>query len=239
MAHKPIYAKRYRLRQLRGETAYIDATPVRTHIATLVGAGWSIRSIAGVSGVSASTISKISIDKQTTVGPTTAAKVLRIKVKQIASRTSRPFAEPFVPRIGTTRRIQALLRMGWSHAAMRERCGIYTTNLLHQQGRWVARSTHDAVAAMYRDWSHQRGPSETTARRALRRGYASPADWSDIDHDEAPQLETDVDVESEAGIYLLDEYAHLTDLGVSHEQACRQLGVTPDAIAKAHQRSAS
>lgn len=95
-------------------------------------------------------------------------------------------AQPFVPRVGTVRRLQALLYMGWGHKQMREHCGLQTATLVHQQGRWVERATHDAVAAMYRDLSHRRGPSTKAAHWAKRLGYAGPMDWHDIDHDAEP-----------------------------------------------------
>lgn len=184
-----IHQKRHRLRKLRGETAYIDATPARNHLATLLGAGWSIRSIAGVSGVPASTLSRFNNGTQTNARPTTIAAIVAINPDALADRTNNTAAEPFVSRVGTTRRIQALLYMGWGHRQMRDHSGLNTANLAHQQGRWVTRTTHDAVAAMYRDLSATRGPSTKAALYANRLGYAGPADWDDIDHDQAPETD--------------------------------------------------
>lgn len=189
-----MHAKRHRLRKLRGETVYVDAAAARLHIATLQGAGWSIRSISGVSGVPASTISRLNLGKQLAASPVTIQKILAVTPGQVPDRTNNPAAEPFVPRIGTTRRLQALLYMGWGHQNMRAVSGLNTANLVHQQGRWVTRTTHDAVAAMYRDLSSRPGPSSKARTYALQRGYRGPADWQNIDLDTEPDTDELEDV---------------------------------------------
>lgn len=181
-----IHQKRHRLRKLRGETAFIDATPLRNHLSTLFGAGWSLNSIAGVSGVAATTLSKVHRGDQLNVRPESISRVLAINPDALADRTNRDGREPFVARVGTVRRIQALMFLGWTAEAMREHCGMNTANLIHQQGRWVTRSTHDTVAAMYRDLCARPGPSVRTANRARKNGYVGPAAWHNIDRDPEP-----------------------------------------------------
>lgn len=182
-----IHQKRHRLRKLRGETAYVDATPVRHHLATLLGAGWSLRSIAGSAGVSAAALSRIQRVQHVQVSPTTLQRVLAVRPDSIAEQTNRPGSEPFVPRIGTVRRLQALMVMGYSHSDLAD-LGIDSRNLLNQQGRWITRSRHDAVADLYRRLSTVPGPTPRSARWARERGYPGPADWHDIDHDLEPDL---------------------------------------------------
>lgn len=181
-----VIQKRYLLRKMRGETAYIDATPTRNHIASLRAAGWSLRAIAGTAGLSSSTVSNLARTVTPTCAPDTAARILAINADTIPA-TSAGTTDPFVARVGTTRRLQALLAIGWTHQTMREHSGLQTASLLHQKGNWVTRSTHDTVAAMYRDLTARPGPSPRTAARARRLGYASPLSWHDIDHDEAPE----------------------------------------------------
>lgn len=181
-----IHQKRHRLRKLRGETAYVDATPLRLHVEELIAADWSLNSIAGVAGVSATTLSRIQRAQQTKARPDIIAKVLAVKATRLADRTNRDGGEPFVSRVGTVRRIQALHFMGWTAAAMREHCGLNTANLIHQQGHWVTRSTHDAIAAMYRELANTPGPSRRTANRARKSGYLGPLAWDNIDRDPEP-----------------------------------------------------
>lgn len=191
-----IHQKRHRLRKLRGETAYVDATPVRDHVATLLAAGWSLNSIAAVAGVAATSISKIHRGEQPSCRATLRAKVLAVDPDQLADRTT-DASEPFVARTGTVRRIQALMYLGWTAAAMREHCGMNTHNLVNQEGRWVTRSTHDAVAAMYRELCTRPGPSVHAAGRAKKRGYVGPLAWHNIDRDATPYAGLDGELEDD------------------------------------------
>ena len=186
------YQKRHRLRKLRGETAYVDATAARMHIASLRYAGWSLRAIGGATGITPTTIARISRDPAATARPQTIAAILAVDPdRTLPSKPSKQVTEPFVSRTGTTRRIQALLAIGWGHRQMREACGLNTAVLVHQQGSWVTRTTHDKVAAMYRDLSGRPGPSAHARTWAVRLGYAGPLDWHDIDHDPHPQTDDD------------------------------------------------
>lgn len=198
-----MHSKRYRLRQLRGEKAYVDATPIRLHLATLFAAGWSLNSVSGVSGVPATTLSKISTGQQGNVRAATIAKVLAVEPDALADRTNRDGREPFVSRVGTVRRIQALMYLGWTHEAMRAHSGYRTSVLVHQQGRWVTRSTHDGIAAMYRELCARTGPSKATASRAKKAGYVGPLAWHNIDRDPAPYADLDDELEDD----YLDEAA--------------------------------
>lgn len=187
ISRQALYSKRHQLRKLRGETAYIDTAPARTHLATLAGAGWSIRAIAGAAGLAPVTVSRLH-NGQANASPDTLRKILAVNPSTIPTTPSRQTTEPFVPRIGTVRRLQALQYMGWTTAYLREHHGIPPATL-YQQGRWVTRTMHDRVAAAYRELSHRLGPSERTRIRARRAGYVSPASWDDIDLDQAPERE--------------------------------------------------
>lgn len=202
-----MHGKRHRLRKLRGETAYVDASPARLHIASLMGAGWSLRSIAGTAKVPTTTVSNILRLKGRTARPETIQRILAVRIDQIAETTEparKTPAEPFVPRTGTVRRIQALLWMGWTHEDMLQRCGVRTSVALAQQGRWVTRTKHDKVARLFDELWDRPGPSERTRERARRRGYHGPLAWDDIDHDLEPLVDM-LAVEAE-GEYL-DEVA--------------------------------
>lgn len=167
-----------------------DYTQARNHFHTLSAAGWSLRAIAAHANVSSSDLSRF-IRHHADV-PHVAVRLMKVDPATLPSRTTPPAgrgAEPNVSRVGTVRRLRALQVMGWSAAEIGTRIGkpeAWVHNKLNQQGRWVRRSTHDLVAGVYRQLSHQRGPSEKVRGLALARGYAGPADWDDIDTDEAP-----------------------------------------------------
>ncbi|MBA2952143.1 hypothetical protein HZF07_00360 [Nocardioides sp. CGMCC 1.13656] len=174
------------VRRLRGESAYLDATPVRHHIAALLGNDWSLRAIAGEAGVTVNVVRLIGNGTQRWAIPANAAGILSVDPNQLPTRTQGR-GEPFVSRTGTVRRLQALMAIGYSHSDL-HRHGIQSRTLIHQQGRWVLRSTHDKVAALYRELSRKPGPTPRAAREAAKRGYPSPAAWNDIDRDPAPDL---------------------------------------------------
>lgn len=190
-------SKRHRLRKLRGETAYVDATPIREHLGRLFAAGWSLNSVAGVSGVPASTLSKVHRREQLTIRPGSILKVLAVNPDAVADRTNIDGREPFVSKVGVVRRIQALLYLGWTHEAMRAHSGLRTAVVMHQKGEWVTRSTYDVVAAMYRDLCTRPGPSTATAARAKRLGYVGPLAWHNIDRDATPYAGLDGELEDD------------------------------------------
>lgn len=172
------------------------ADKARLHFHTLQGAGWSLRAIAGHGGISATDLSRF-ITKGADL-PHVAAGILRVDPNTLPERSNHD-GEPFVSRTGTVRRLQALLYMGWGHQQMREQCGLRTHLVLHQQGRWVTRSTHDKVAAMYRDLALKEGPSSKARTWARKLGYVGPMGWDDIDHDPEPEaIEADGDDIDEA-----------------------------------------
>ncbi|WP_193613134.1 helix-turn-helix domain-containing protein [Nocardioides lijunqiniae] len=179
------YLKRWRYDRSHGLLRLTDPTTVRLHIATLQGAGWSMRAIAAEAGTSPTTISRYMSNSAAKVSKLIVERVMSVDPSLVPSKASTQTTEPFVPRTGTVRRIQALMAMGYSHTDLAAR-GIDSRNLLNQQGRWVTRTTHDQVAQKYRQLCRRPGPTERSIREAAKRGYLGPAAWDDIDRDPEP-----------------------------------------------------
>lgn len=186
------YLKRWRYERSHGLLRLTDPAAVRLHIATLQGAGWSMRAIAAEAGTSPTTISRYMGHDAAKVTLVLVERIMSIDPEQIPSKASTQTTEPFVPRTGTVRRIQALMAIGYSHADLAAR-GIDSRNLLNQQGRWVTRTTHDNVAEKYRQLSRRPGPTDRSIREAVKRGYLGPAAWDDIDRDPEPEPEHTTD----------------------------------------------
>jgi lambda repressor-like predicted transcriptional regulator len=161
-----------------------DAEPARLHIATLQGAGWSCRTIAAHSGLSDTMILNI-VHGQERCLTAVRDRICALDPSTIPSRSYHGNT-PFVSRVGTFRRIQALLVMGWPHDHLFATTGVNTRALLGKGRPRVTLDTHEAIAAVYRQLANRPGPSNRTRARALARGYASPAEWDDIDNDLAP-----------------------------------------------------
>lgn len=84
---------------------------------------------------------------------------------------------------GTKRRIQALARNGWPYGYLAAQLGNGTANSIGNilRSPKVNRRTAERVAKLYDRLSMELGPSGITASRALARGWASWADWDNID----------------------------------------------------------
>lgn len=175
---------------MSGKYLYVDAEPARLHIATLHGHHWSSRAISAATDgfVSYTAVTKLARGDRARVRECTAAAILAVDPLVVPESTVRGI-NPMVSKVGSIRRIQALQRIGYSHAFMTDYLGFQTGKFCHQTraGLCLA-STHRAIAAMYRELAQRPGPSESARRWAIKHGYASPAAWEDIDRDEAPDL---------------------------------------------------
>jgi len=101
------------------------------------------------------------------------------------------------PALGTQRRVQALVALGWSIRQIGLRIDLdpaFLRTVLSSNGR-VAASTADRVAALYEELSMSLPPELTKGERqgatrarnhARTRGWLPPLAWDDIDRDEAP-----------------------------------------------------
>lgn len=174
------YRKRWLLDRELGRARMHDSTPVRAHINSLLMSGLSVRGIADRARVAATVISRLHRGQQPKVRTATARKILAVSAEKAYER---PNADGFVPNCGARRRIQAMLALGWRHEDITAAMGTRTTSalVLNQVGGWIARATHDAVAAAYSELADRPGPSDHTRRRAAKAGYAPPAAWDDED----------------------------------------------------------
>lgn len=185
------YRKQWTYERLQGKTRRIPPDAVVLHIATLRGQGWSYRAIAAEAGVSVQSVSRLGRSQQT-ITQKIAQKILAVDPMTLPSKASKQTTEPMVPRVGTVRRLQALMRIAWSPEEIGRRAGHgrnWVYNLLHQQGQWVTRSTHDKVARIFDELKNTRGPAERTARHAKKMGFPGPLQWDDIDLDLEPDPE--------------------------------------------------
>lgn len=111
--------------------------------------------------------------------------------RRILAAPEHPDAGGFIPSHGTWRRLQALTVMGWSMADLATRCDVKESTL-HALRDPKHRTTRPRFATvverLYDELSGKRGPCQYAATRALRKGWAPPAAWDDIDNPtETPQ----------------------------------------------------
>lgn len=104
--------------------------------------------------------------------------------RRIMAAPARPADGGWVPSVGTVRRLQALTVMGWSMADLAARSDV-AESTLHALRDPKHKTTRPRFAAaverLYDELSGTRGPCQYAATRALRKGWAPPAAWDDID----------------------------------------------------------
>jgi lambda repressor-like predicted transcriptional regulator len=169
--------KRWKYERAHGLRRVVPADKVRDHVDKLRAAGMSRGSIAHAAGISRTTLDGVYRNPGKGMHITTARKIMAVKgpIWLPVGRND----ETFVPRLGSVRRIQALLAIGWTHQAMKAHSGITTAVTLNQKGEWITVRTHAAIAAMFDELSMKPGPSELSRRRNTRRGYAPPLAWDE------------------------------------------------------------
>jgi hypothetical protein len=98
----------------------------------------------------------------------------------------------YIDATGTIRRIRALMALGWRYSDIDVRAGhaasraTWAHNLVTQERVHI--DTAEQVARIYDELSMKPGPSVRLRNLALKRGWAPPLAWDDIDNDVAPNL---------------------------------------------------
>jgi AraC-like DNA-binding protein len=180
---------------------YVDAAPVRDHIAALRAAGIGVERIAQLAGLSTSHIRKLAQhghgDSPTTqrVRPSTAALVLTVGIDNVSRA---PHSR--VDATGTRRRLQALIAIGWTPELLAAELGRRPSSLLRSMASpsVTARTAAD-VANLYQELENttpSQATSETRAAADAARAHAAsqcwlpPLAWDDIDTDTTPPVPT-------------------------------------------------
>lgn len=87
-----------------------------------------------------------------------------------------------IPSVGTVRRVQALVAIGWPTRELAERLGVHAKIIQRLIGQEIVlRTTAKKITALYDELSMTPGPSDISRRRAKARGWAPPLAWDDID----------------------------------------------------------
>lgn len=192
----------------------VDATPIRAHVAQLRRAGIGIDQIAKLAGLSASHVRGLIYTRGSgkppyaRVRPDTATRLMAITATA-ANRAD----NAHVPATGTRRRLQALMRLGWTQSALAGELGRWPANVARAlTADLVTAGTAHAVAALYDRLWNARPPQYTPAQRAAssrakahaaHSGWLAPLAWDDIDSDPDPTAATGAETDDED----LDEIA--------------------------------
>lgn len=228
----------------------VDAEPVRQHLLRLLAAGITPHQIAAAAGITPHSITDFtrpgrikSRGRRQRVTPDVAARIL--------STTPDNITPTCTEAIGTVRRVQALVTIGWPQNYICAHAGLSELRIPHVQRRGIVRTTTAvAIARTYDELRSRRpercGVDKSEAQKARRRGAANhwptPAYWDDyadcIDDPDfhplygIPRLQT-----------VAEDAAWLLAAGHSEEHVTARLGISRSymqkAIAAMRQRQAA
>lgn len=157
-ANRDYKAKRTRDQAYGRPARLVDATPAREHLQSLMAAGMGLKRVCEVAGlphgsVSAIVYGKLSRTPGEARGPrrrisrTLSDALLTVRLDLAAGAK--------VDGTGTTRRIQALVAVGWSLSKIAAELGVLPSNFtkVAHGRRDVTAGTRKAVAALYDRWN--------------------------------------------------------------------------------------
>lgn len=160
----------------------VDGELVRAHLRSLMAAGVGRRRIAEAAGVNGSLLTRHLYGRNGRPAPATMRYDLAQKLLAVTPDLAPPAR---VPGIGTARRIQALVAIGWPLPELAARLGWTLANLCDRavcRRPCVAVRNARLVADLYDRLSMTppTGPQADRARvRARRRGWVPPLAWDD------------------------------------------------------------
>jgi transcriptional regulator with XRE-family HTH domain len=203
--HHRLSARNLRRAKLYGRyqpREVMPAEPVRQHVRRLSEYGIGIDRVAGIAGVSTGGIRNLVYGRTgrpenrkrppREIGADLGRKVLAVKADP---RHLAPGA--VVPARGVHRRLQALVRQGWSQARLADRLGMtrQQLNAMLLRSPGVTITMHRTIDALYDELWDKKPPRtehydliayNRAIRHATSRGWQSPLAWDDIDLDDAP-----------------------------------------------------
>lgn len=171
---------------------YVDAQPVRDHVTALGAQGMGLKRVAKAAGVSTGTLSKLMFGvyapgaggrngKGDLIRPPS-KRVLRVTADKISAVTLDLADGAQVDSTGTTRRIRALVALGWSQSKLGTRLGIAPSNFHLAAGTRsaVLAGTARAVTALYEELSMTVLPQASHRDKiaaSRSRSYAKARGW--------------------------------------------------------------
>lgn len=228
--------------QIRGER--VAAGPVRDHLVLLLSHGIGLERIADAAGIPRSVCLDLKFGRRGKRWEGTnriLQSVRREYADQLLALTVDDIERALIDSVGTSRRLQALVAIGWTETQLAERMSMGVGNFWRivcgMRPRVTAATAARAVEIFAELWDQpQTGYFADHARRiAERREWRSPLAWDDIDTDPAPAV-VDEQLQMTKADVFLEDVEFLLDSGEAPEQVAIIMGRKPDAIAKLAER---
>lgn len=227
------YMSRLRLEYHRGQRRRTEATQTRHHIERLLAAGWTQAQISRASGLAHRTIGTI-LAGVPTVSKQTALAILSVPIGPPAADTRD------VDATGTTRRLRALIAIGWPIAHLANRYGMYPTALGRiacGQMQQVRATTAHRIAVDYRELCRIPGPSQRARNEARKKGWHGPLAWDGAAIDD-PNAQPEVEQQADELALKRDDLAavrraeieHLAAFNLPSREIAARLGIAESTV---------
>ena len=218
----------------RWESSRVPAEPIRQHVQALRAAGVGSRRVEELSGVSRSVIQAL-MNGRSIYGKQPSKTISAENAQRLLAVEANPAAGCPVDTTGTTRRLQALVAIGYTQADIAARVGITPANAteMFRGNRSVLLSTAIKVQGIYEELSMRPGPSGAARQRAKKLGWVPPLAWDD-DTIDNPQAKPDL---GEKRTLRWDErYLELRELGLTDVEILHRWGIQPQSLLRQLER---
>ena len=219
----------------RWQPSFVEAAAVRRHVESLRDAGLGMRRIAELSGVDRSTLHSLIIGRTERGWPPSkrislgnATKLLSVSMEtgrlQVAGGS-------LVEMIGTTRRLRALVAIGYTQTDLCARLGITDANgtglFTGSRRSRVRVATACQVAGLYDELSMTPGPSDYARNRAHRKGWMPPLAWDD-DTIDSPEAQPNPGHEEKLGF--VEKFTEMRELDYSDLVIAQRWKIQPSSL---------
>lgn len=207
----------------RWETLFVDAEPARQHVKTLRASGTGSRRIAELSGVSRSVIQAL-INGRKIRGNQPSRTISAANARALLAVAPAPADGAYIDITGTTRRLQALVSIGYTQSDLAARLGVTPGNataLFHGRGK-VMVATAKRVAELFAELAMTPGSSQRARDHAAKRGWAAPLAWDD---DTIDDPDAKPDLGDRRTVRWDERYLELRDLGFTDAAIADRWGI--------------
>jgi len=157
------------------------------HAQALLDAGLTRVQMQRLSGVHKANINRLLSGTVEMMRPSTVDGIRAIPVPKTAAELIALAADQdFVSPLGASRRLQALVRAGWSIGALARELGVerYTASRIVNQRGVIRAFMHHAVVALFDRLQFERGPSADAVTYGKSKQWPLPFQWDEDDIDE-------------------------------------------------------
>ena len=234
-------SKKWRVDKAAGIEKMVDAEPLRQHVQALLDQGMSFRGIALTAGYRSRNSLESALGRKRVMRKTF-DRIICIRVESDARRFG------YVDAVGSQRRLQALVALGWTTRELTRRLGARdhgtVCDITSGNNRTIRRVTAENIKRVYDELWDQPGPSRISAQRAAKRGWVVPLAWDDDtidDPDATPNLgEPDAPVRRGGRLreHLVEDYLDTWDHHLGYlPAAATRLNVSEYSLEQALRRS--